>query len=148
MTPGKKLALFALGAMGFMALQKRATIYAIAEAIGYVESRGNYKALGPHTANGDRAYGKYQVMGNNIPAWSLEVLGRALTPAEWLADGTAQDQVARAKIAQFFGQYGNASDVASVWFSGRPLARAGNSHDVTGTTVPGYVQQVLDAMNG
>lgn len=125
---------------------RTSTVYRIAEAIGFVESRGNYQAVGPATKSGARAYGKYQVMDFNIPVWSEAILGRALTVQEWLADPSSQDAVARAKIAEYYGRYRNVADVASVWFSGRPLARASGSSDVTGTTVPEYVQRVLDAL--
>ncbi len=37
-----------------------------AKAIQAIESGGNYGALGPITRSGDRAYGAYQMMGNNI----------------------------------------------------------------------------------
>lgn len=45
-------------------------------AISNIESGGKYDALGPVTQAGDRAYGRYQVMGQNIPAWTKEVLGQ------------------------------------------------------------------------
>lgn len=121
-------------------------VWAIAEAIGKVESGGNYSAIGPRTKSGNRAYGKYQVMDFNIGPWTREALGREYSTDQWLASPAAQDATARAKLAQYFVKYWNVKDVASMWFSGRPLSRAGSSADVTGTTVPEYVQRVLDAM--
>lgn len=52
-----------------------------ANAIANIESRGSgdYGARGPQTASGDRAYGKYQVMGANIPSWTQAALGRSMT---------------------------------------------------------------------
>lgn len=47
-----------------------------AKAIAHVESRGKYDLLGPLVRGGDRAYGKYQVMGANVPAWTREAIGR------------------------------------------------------------------------
>lgn len=119
------------------------SIDALAEAIGYVESRGNYGALGPLTDDNHRAYGKYQILDSNIGPWTRRDLGRTLTPAAFLADPDAQDRTARAEIRRLLTTYGSAADVASVWFSGRPLAQAGNAADVTGTTVPQYVSAVL-----
>lgn len=119
------------------------SIDALAEAIGYVESRGNYQAIGPVTQDGHRAYGKYQVLDSNIGAWTTRALGIALTPAEFLADHDAQDITARDTIGRVLAQYGNPADVASVWFSGLPLGSTGAQQDVTGTTVPQYVQAVL-----
>ena len=46
-----------------------------AGAISNIESGGRYDLLGPVTKSGDRAYGKYQVMGANVPEWSRAALG-------------------------------------------------------------------------
>ena len=46
-----------------------------------------------------------------------------------------------------FNKHGTVEDVASVWFSGRPLARAGNRKDILGTTVPQYVKNVVSIYN-
>lgn len=108
-------------------------------AIAAQESGGAYDKLGPLTKKGDRAYGKYQVMGNNIPDWTQSVLGQAMTPQEFLNSPEAQDAVFRSKFGASVGKYGNPQDAASVWFSGRPVAAAGNASDVLGTTVPSYV---------
>jgi hypothetical protein len=109
------------------------------QAIADLESGGAYDKLGPLTSSGDRAYGKYQVMGNNIGPWTREVLGRELTPQDFLKDQAAQDAVFNHKFGASVEKYGNPQDAASVWFSGRPLAQAGNASDVLGTTVPKYV---------
>ena len=45
------------------------------DAIGQYESGGDYTAVGKKTASGDQAYGKYQIMGSNIPAWTQQALG-------------------------------------------------------------------------
>lgn len=115
-------------------------------AIAKMESGGNYKAIGPVTSSGDKAYGKYQVMGANIPSWTREALGKTMTPAEFLADPDAQEKVAEYKFQKYYDQYGNWGDVASLWFSGRPIAKAGNAKDVLGTSVPKYVQNILSLM--
>jgi hypothetical protein len=69
----------------------------IAAAHRQIESNGNYGALGPVVPSGqnrgDRAYGAYQVMGNNIPAWTKETLGYSMTPEEFLHNPQAQDAV-------------------------------------------------------
>ena len=84
-----------------------------AQAIANIESHGgDYSALGttiksgPHA--GARAYGKYQVMDFNIPDWTKEVLGRAMTPEEFRADPRAQEAVFRAKFGQLVARYGPA----------------------------------------
>ena len=113
-----------------------------AEAIGQFESGGNYKAVGPVTSSGDRAYGKYQIMGNNIASWAKEALGYTVDVQKFLGNPVLQDAVAIYKMGQYLKQHGNLEDVASMWFSGRPLSQAGNAKDVIGTTVPSYVKNV------
>lgn len=113
----------------------------VAASIAQVESGGNYGAIGPVTRTGDRALGKYQVMAKNVPVWTKEVLGKALSPQQFLNDPEAQEAVAHVKMAQAYIQHGSIDDVASVWFSGRP-AKGNNSSDVTGTSVPKYVRNV------
>lgn len=111
-------------------------------SIGKLESGNNYGAMGPATSTGDKAYGKYQVMGANIPSWTKEAMGREYTPDEFLADTDAQDKVARHKMSQSYAKYGNADDVASVWFTGRPVEKAGlEVADVTGTSNADYLQK-------
>lgn len=118
-----------------------------ARAIASNESGGRYNAIGPQTKTGDRAYGKYQVMGANVPTWTEEALGQRMTPAEFLNDTNAQEKVFRHKFGSYLNQYGTPQDAASMWFSGKPLAEAGGRSDVTGTTVPGYVSRFINAMD-
>jgi hypothetical protein len=103
------------------------------EALASVESGGNYQAIGPVVQRGsyagDRAYGKYQVMGKNIPSWTEEVLGRAYTPEEFLSDPAAQDAVVEAKLQKSKEKYGTWEDAASVWFTGGPLAKNAEKSD-------------------
>ena len=105
------------------------------EGIARVESGGNYQALGPEIqrkAGTDRAYGKYQVMGANIPSWTEQALGRRLSPMEFLRSPEAQEAVFEHQMANNLRKYGTLEDAASVWFSGRPLAQAqkAGAHDV------------------
>jgi hypothetical protein len=112
-----------------------------------IESGGNYEALGPLTRNGDRAYGKYQVMGANIPQWTEAALGVRMTPEAFLKDKDAQEKVFEHRFGQYVNKYGNVADAASAWFSGKPIAEAGNRSDVLGTTVPAYVSKFLASYN-
>lgn len=116
-------------------------------AIATQESGQRYNAIGPATSKGNRAYGKYQVMDFNIPSWTKAALGRSLTTQEFLNSPEAQEAVADYKFNEYFKKYGNWEDVASVWFSGRPVSQAGNSSDVTGTTVPNYVRNIISMMS-
>lgn len=117
-------------------------------SIAKIESGGNYNATGPVTSKGDRAYGKYQVMGANIPSWTKEALGRSMTPSEFLADKDAQEKVFEYQFGKSAAKYGSAADAASVWFTGKPIAKAGNVADVLGTTAPEYVSKFMAAYGG
>lgn len=109
-------------------------------AISNIESGGKYDALGPVTQAGDRAYGRYQVMGQNIPAWTKEVLGQEMTPEQFVTNPKAQDAVFDAKFGGYVRKYGNPQDAASAWFTGKPLAEGGNAADQNGMTGARYVQ--------
>lgn len=100
------------------------------EALAAVESRGSgdYSAMGPTIESGmykgDRAYGRYQVMGKNIPSWTKQALGTSLTPEEFLQNPEAQDAVAAYRMQMYYDKHGSWEDAASVWFTGRPLKKA------------------------
>jgi hypothetical protein len=117
-----------------------------ADAISSIESGGNYGILGPVTKKGDRAYGRYQVMGSNVGPWTREVLGKAMTPQEFVNNPAAQDAVFQAKFGQAVSKYGNPQDAASVWFTGKPLAQGANRSDVLGTTGQAYVDKFSKAL--
>lgn len=122
-----------------------------AQAIRNLESRGSggYSALGPLTKKGDRAYGAYQVMGDNIPSWTKDVIGQALTPDQFLADRDVQDAVFRAQFGKSLEKYGNPYDAASVWFTGRPRGSAsGASADVLGTDGNQYDRNFRNELRG
>lgn len=81
-----------------------------------------YTAQGPVVKSGDRAYGKYQVMGSNIGPWTREILGQEMTPAQFLTSPEAQEKVFAAKFGSYVQETGNPQDAASMWFTGRPAA--------------------------
>ena len=99
-------------------------------ALADVESRasGGYSAIGEEVTSGmykgDRAYGKYQVMGANVPVWTKEHYGTALTPEEFLKNKEAQETVAENEIMSSFDKYGSIEDAISVWFTGSTLKKA------------------------
>jgi uncharacterized protein (TIGR02594 family) len=116
-------------------------------AIASIESQGSgdYAALGRITnRQGDRAYGRYQVMGSNIPAWTKQVLGTEMTPDQFLADPAAQDKVFDAIYGGYVNKYGERG-AASMWFTGRP-----DEPDVTDInkklTGKGYADKYLAAL--
>jgi hypothetical protein len=116
----------------------------VLDALAGVESSGNYSALGPVVKSGSykgqRAYGRYQIMEGNIAPWTKAVLGTAMTKEEFLADTSAQDAVAAARLKAAKDKHGSWEDAVSVWFSGRPITSAGNATDGY-VTVPDYVNK-------
>jgi hypothetical protein len=114
-------------------------------AIGSFESGNNYQSLGVEVfdKNGNsrgRALGKYQVMPENLAPWLRQAGLPPMTPAEFLNSPSAQDKVFETVFGAEMQKYGNFNDAASVWFSGKPVAQAGNKvRDANGTSVPGYL---------
>ncbi len=100
------------------------------------ESGGNYNAVGNRTRTGDRAYGKYQVMGENIPEWTQAALGKAMTPDEFLRNPEAQEAVYKAKMGEYLQKYG--SNAGKAWFAGEKGMNNPNARDVNGMTVARY----------
>ena len=133
---------------GIVVLEEWMALGALTDAIAYEESGGNYGALGKPTSSGDRAYGKYQVMGSNIPQWTKEALGIPLTPQQFLQSPQAQEIVARTKLGQYLSTMGNPADAASMWFTGRPAAEGAGLRDANGTTGAQYVANVTHNMGG
>lgn len=127
-----------------------AMMQAFRDAIAKIESSGSgdYSAVGPQTQGGDQAYGRYQVMGSNIPSWTQQALGKSMTPQQFLQDPSAQDTVFNHQWGQNLSKYGNANDAASVWFTGRPLSQGANSSDVNGVTGSKYVDNFNRALSG
>ena len=116
------------------------------DAIASVESAGSgdYSAVGPATRTGDRAYGRYQVMGSNVGPWTEKHYGRRLTPEEFLKDPKAQDAVFDGEFGSYIKQYGNPQDAAAVWFSGKPMS--GNNRSDGNLRVPQYVKKFNTAL--
>ncbi|MDX0116338.1 tail length tape measure protein [Sinorhizobium meliloti] len=128
-----------VGAVTRSALPAVGDIGMYAKAIQAIESGGNYGALGPVTRNGDRAYGAYQVMGNNIGPWSEAALGRRLSASEFLGDRSAQDAIFNHRFGGYVGQFG-ASGAAQAWFGGPgSVGKGGMGADILGTTGNSYV---------
>lgn len=133
-------------ARGAGAARAESDIAAAKAAILGNESGGRYNAMGPVTGSGDRAYGKYQVMGKNIPQWTQAAIGRTMTPKEFLNNPQAQEAVFERYFGDNLRKYGF-DEAASIWFSGRKQAQAGNAKDVLGTTVPKYVRMARATYN-
>jgi hypothetical protein len=79
------------------------------QAVGFVESGGRYDARNARTG----AYGKYQIMPSNWPAWSKIYLGRVLPPTP-----TNQELVARGKFTSLWRWLDTWPAVAHWWLTG------------------------------
>lgn len=123
----------------------------VAQAVKDIESGGgNYAARGPMVRKGnykgERAMGAYQVMPGNLPQWSLAALGREVSEEEFMASESIQDAIFIDQMRKAKDKYGTIEDAVSVWFSGRPLAQAGNASDDY-LTVPEYVNKFQGRYN-
>jgi hypothetical protein len=118
-----------------------------ASAIASIESGGKYELLGPVTKTGDRAYGKYQVMGANVPQWTKAHLGREMTPQEFLASPEAQDAVFKGQFGQYAQKYGP-EGAAKAWFAGERGMNNPNARDQLGTSVQSYADRFRKAYGG
>jgi hypothetical protein len=110
-------------------------------------SGGDYSIRGPVVQRGryagERAMGAYQVMPGNLPEWSRRALGREVSEEEFMSSPEIQDAIFYDQMVSNYRRHGSWEDAASVWFSGQPVARAGNASDGY-TTVPVYVQRFRD----
>jgi len=107
-------------------------------AIGTFESGNNYQSVGVQTAHG-KALGRYQVMEDFLPEFLQKAGLPSMTPKEFLNSASAQDKVFESVFGGYMKDKGSFNDAASMWFSGKPAAQAGNVKDANGTTVPGYL---------
>jgi hypothetical protein len=112
-----------------------------AERIGGIESAGSggYQAVGPETGRG-KALGKYQVMPENVGPWSREILGREVTPQEFMSNPQLQDQIFNGKFGQYVEKYGP-EGAAKAWFAGEKGMNNPNARDVLGTSVEDYARK-------
>jgi len=121
-----------------------ADLSASSAAIAAIESRGSggYAAVGPITRTGDRAYGKYQVMGRNVPEWTKQALGQSITPEEFLKSPEAQEAVFNKRFGDLQKKYGPAG-AAAAWFAGEGGMKDPERRDAVGTSVSGYVSKYM-----
>ena len=79
-------------------------------AVGQVESGGNYTAR--NSTSG--AYGKYQIMPSNWPAWARQYIGNANAPQT----PANQEKVAAGKMTALYNWLGSWKRVAYWWLTG------------------------------
>jgi hypothetical protein len=79
-------------------------------ALSQIESGGNYRARNRTSG----AYGKYQIMPSNWPAWARRYLGDSGAPQS----PRNQERVARSRILELFHGLGSWRRVAYWWLTG------------------------------
>lgn len=114
-------------------------LQALIRAITEQESGGDYSAT-----NG-QAVGRYQVLKSNVPSWTQQYLGHAMTWQEFLHDPAAQDQVAAAKIGEYYRSYG-VRGAAAAWYSGDASLADSTRPQAGGPSIKSYVDQVVARM--
>ena len=111
-------------------------------AIAEQESGNNYKAKGIWV-NGDRAYGKYQIMGANLPDWGPKYLGFTPSPQAFLDHPEWQEKMAKARLQEYWNKYG-ARGAAAAWYSGNPNLHNSTRPQSGGMpSIKSYVDSVL-----
>lgn len=133
---------------------------AYAQAIDTIEAGGNYGLRGPVITNprsmyrGDRAYGRFQVMGRDIPRLTRQFYGRELTPEQFLADQAAQNAVFQGEFGRLVRRFGNPIDAAQAWFAGEStvgnpatLNRTDAQAGFQGTSVRSYRRRFASALS-
>lgn len=125
--------------VSYQSQNQRINTQALRAAISSQESGGDYSAISKHTSqSGIHSYGRYQILGSNIPQWTKEALGKTLTVKQFLKDPKAQDAVFMWHINNLSKKYGNINDIASVYFSGGPYEKNRKKADKSGLTVEEY----------
>lgn len=116
-----------------------------ARAVGNQESGGRYDIVGPASAKGDRPYGKYQVMGANLPQWAAEAGYPGITPQQFLKNPQAQEAIARTQMAKYLQQTGGDYQKAAMMWHGGP-GYSPEKRDVLGMSTGQYGRDVAERM--
>lgn len=121
---------------------------AFLQAISTQESGGDYGAVGVPTGSGT-ALGKYQILDSNIAGpggWDAETIGQEITPQQFLSSPELQEAIARAKLTQYFQQFGPAG-AAKAWYAGPGNAYSNSdSSQYGGPSINDYAASVLANM--
>ena len=113
-------------------------------AIAGKESGGSYQAINKDSG----AMGKYQIMPSNIEGpggWDMEILGRNITPQQFMSNPALQDKIALGKLRQYYNKYG-ARGAASAWYSGDPNKWQNTSSQGGYPSIAAYVADIIRRM--
>jgi hypothetical protein len=112
-----------------------------AAAIRKIESTGRYH-ITANAGGGRTALGAYQILDTNLAAWSRAALGRAVSPAEFLASPSLQDRIFRHRFARYVHKYGP-HGAARAWLGGEGAAHGAGGVDRFGSTPSSYAAKFL-----
>lgn len=107
-----------------------------------------YTAVGVRSRRGDYPYGKYQVMGKNVPVWAKEAGLGDMTPQDFLRNPDAQEAVARHKFGQYLRETGSPQEAAAMWLGGPGYKSHPQARDALGTDVSKYVSTFNRNLSG
>lgn len=128
------------GRVGMQDGGRRYSVQELMRPLATIESGGHknpYSVVGHMSKRGDYPYGKYQVMGNNIPSWGKAAGYPNLTAKQFLSNPDIQEKVAQAQFSKYLDQKGgNAMEAARMWIGGPKYNP--RSADVLGTTPMAY----------
>ncbi len=130
-------------------MNRRVQLAAARESIAKIESAGSggYSAVGAVTASGDRAYGRYQMMGSNIADWSKQALGTPLTIDQFLNNPALQDKIFDHIFSGYVDKYGM-EGASQAWFGGPGAVGKTGRKDMHGTTVGSYGERFTEGLGG
>jgi hypothetical protein len=113
------------------------------------ESGGNYHNV-TTTKNKQgqpqSALGAYGIMDFNVGPWSKELLGREVSPQEFLSNPGLQDAIYRGKMAQYVSKYG-VEGAGRAWLGGEGAVNHPERTDPLGTSVGSYGQHTARLVN-
>lgn len=119
------------------------------------ESGGNYAnvttTINQRTGKPQSALGAYGVMdshiGPNGDGWDREILGKVVTPQEFLKNPQMQDTIYKAKMGQYIAQYGP-QGAGRAWIGGAGGVNNPQRTDPLGTQVGDYGNKFALGFNG
>lgn len=91
------------------------------------------------------AIGKYGVMDFNVGPWTKEILGKEMTPQEFLSSPEAQDAVYKGKMGQYIAKHGP-EGAGRAWLGGPGGVNNPQRRDPLGTAVGDYGSDFAKAL--
>lgn len=110
-------------------------------AIASQESGGNYGAVNRSTG----ALGRYQILPGNVTPWARQYMGIRMTPAQFMANPSLQDALAKAVLGDYVKRYG-VRGAAAAWYSGNPALADSTTPQGSYPSIKSYVDSIVAKM--